>query len=154
MNRLIIVGNGFDLAHGLETKYSDFLKNYWQNVKHNNHKDEMVSISLTSGNVDLSECDELQKIINQINKSNLHVTRDGYGVYSELDSINVNNKLFWKLCMFNNNVTWVDIEMFYYSELKKIVKEAVSGIQKEEYYLNLVEELNHDLDKIVKIFDK
>lgn len=25
MNRLIIIGNGFDLAHGLKTKYSDFL---------------------------------------------------------------------------------------------------------------------------------
>lgn len=25
MNRLIIVGNGFDLAHGLKTSYEDFL---------------------------------------------------------------------------------------------------------------------------------
>lgn len=26
MSRLIVVGNGFDIAHGLPTKYSDFLK--------------------------------------------------------------------------------------------------------------------------------
>jgi hypothetical protein len=25
MNRIIIVGNGFDLAHGLKTKYEDFI---------------------------------------------------------------------------------------------------------------------------------
>jgi len=25
MNKLVIIGNGFDLAHGLKTKYSDFL---------------------------------------------------------------------------------------------------------------------------------
>jgi len=25
MNKLIIIGNGFDLAHGLKTKYSDFI---------------------------------------------------------------------------------------------------------------------------------
>ena len=29
MNRLIIVGNGFDLAHGMPTTYSDFLKWYF-----------------------------------------------------------------------------------------------------------------------------
>jgi hypothetical protein len=28
MNRLIIIGNGFDLAHGLETSYCDFINNY------------------------------------------------------------------------------------------------------------------------------
>ncbi len=28
MNRLIIIGNGFDLAHGLKTRYSDFMLDY------------------------------------------------------------------------------------------------------------------------------
>ena len=32
MNRIIIVGNGFDLAHGLKTKYEDFINWYWQNT--------------------------------------------------------------------------------------------------------------------------
>lgn len=26
LSRLIIIGNGFDLAHGLHTKYSDFME--------------------------------------------------------------------------------------------------------------------------------
>ena len=29
MNRIIIVGNGFDLAHGLKTKYENFINWYW-----------------------------------------------------------------------------------------------------------------------------
>ena len=29
MNRLILIGNGFDLAHNLETKYTDFIDNLW-----------------------------------------------------------------------------------------------------------------------------
>ena len=29
MNRIIIVGNGFDLAHGLKTSYKDFISWYW-----------------------------------------------------------------------------------------------------------------------------
>lgn len=26
MNRLVIIGNGFDMAHGLKTSYKDFTK--------------------------------------------------------------------------------------------------------------------------------
>ena len=29
MNRIILIGNGFDLAHGLPTRYSDFIEWYW-----------------------------------------------------------------------------------------------------------------------------
>ena len=28
MNRLVLIGNGFDLAHGLPTRYSDFINWY------------------------------------------------------------------------------------------------------------------------------
>lgn len=31
-NKLFIIGNGFDLAHGLKTKYEDFLLWYLQKV--------------------------------------------------------------------------------------------------------------------------
>ena len=40
MNRLVIIGNGFDLAHGLPTSYKDFIDNYWKVVLeelYNNH---------------------------------------------------------------------------------------------------------------------
>lgn len=30
MNRLVLIGNGFDLAHGLRTRYEDFVKWYWR----------------------------------------------------------------------------------------------------------------------------
>ena len=29
MNRLVIIGNGFDIAHGLKTSYRDFIEWYW-----------------------------------------------------------------------------------------------------------------------------
>ena len=31
MNRLVLIGNGFDLAHGLKTRYEDFINWYWEN---------------------------------------------------------------------------------------------------------------------------
>lgn len=30
MNRIILIGNGFDLAHGLRTSYADFINYYWE----------------------------------------------------------------------------------------------------------------------------
>ncbi|MBD5345535.1 MAG: hypothetical protein HDR92_00170 [Bacteroides sp.] len=30
MNRVVLIGNGFDLAHGLPTKYEDFINWYWE----------------------------------------------------------------------------------------------------------------------------
>lgn len=31
MNRIVLIGNGFDLAHGLKTRYEDFINWYWEN---------------------------------------------------------------------------------------------------------------------------
>ena len=30
MNRIILIGNGFDLAHGLKTSYAHFIDWYWK----------------------------------------------------------------------------------------------------------------------------
>lgn len=34
MNRLVLIGNGFDLAHGLKTSYADFIDWYWNYRMH------------------------------------------------------------------------------------------------------------------------
>ena len=30
MNRILLIGNGFDLAHGLKTSYKDFIIDFWE----------------------------------------------------------------------------------------------------------------------------
>ena len=34
MNRIVLIGNGFDLAHGLPTGYVDFINNYWEDFSY------------------------------------------------------------------------------------------------------------------------
>ena len=34
MNRVIIIGNGFDKAHQLPTEYIDFINHYWKAVSY------------------------------------------------------------------------------------------------------------------------
>ena len=54
MNRLVLIGNGFDLAHGLKTSYADFInwyKGYWivqlRNEHSNISRDSLLSIEIT-----------------------------------------------------------------------------------------------------------
>lgn len=57
MNRIILIGNGFDLAHGYPTKYEDFINWYWNKKVDSfigNHtpisEDCLCSIKMTSYN--------------------------------------------------------------------------------------------------------
>ena len=54
MNRLVIIGNGFDMAHGLKTSYMDFINWYWErrlNAMLTEHApiSEMMSQGLVNG---------------------------------------------------------------------------------------------------------
>nr|WP_081927679.1 AbiH family protein [Nonlabens ulvanivorans] len=32
MNRIVLIGNGFDLAHGMKTSYNDFIEYLWEDI--------------------------------------------------------------------------------------------------------------------------
>jgi hypothetical protein len=56
MNRIILIGNGFDLAHGLKTSYRDFMNNYWRDFVKNIpdklfgiHEDEFTKFEKING---------------------------------------------------------------------------------------------------------
>ena len=50
MNRLIIVGNGFDLAHGMKTSYHDFILSYFKKLlriadRPTGYRDEFIELT-------------------------------------------------------------------------------------------------------------
>ena len=51
MNRLVIIGNGFDLAHGLPTSYKDFIDDYWKNAIQELYDNNKYSDSLFTSNI-------------------------------------------------------------------------------------------------------
>lgn len=114
MNRLIIIGNGFDLAHGLPTSYRDFIDDYYINAANvffekGQYNDELLSIEYKSNTIftikpNLKNIDEIFKFFTE--KS----------IYVKLV---YHNALFENLIEFIN---WVDIANEYYKKLKKIIK--------------------------------
>lgn len=123
MNRLIIIGNGFDLAHNLETKYSDFLEHYWSTIV-DGHDDGIVSFS----------CKYLWSPCNNMADFQLSVIRANH-YNSNTVQFKIHNGFFETL---NNNIqqdsTWVDIERFYYRQLKiywSSDKKRINNLNKE-----------------------
>lgn len=166
MNRLVIVGNGFDLAHGLPTSYRNFIDDFWINFKDNYKNDEykcLVSIH--------ESCDGYLsgKGIKNFNdfKSNLviYCKDNGYLFYEDSfvamngfrDIFRFKND-FFKSINIRNSEKWVDIENEYYNELKRIVNSKFLDISKsEEVWRNeqkeKVEKLNREFDEVKSLLE-
>ena len=143
MNRLVLIGNGFDLAHGLKTSYADFIYWYWKSV---------VAYLLLESR-DVYE-DKLCKVTNlKLDYWNL---RDLYhSENEELFKFLVNNDGAIEIhyCPFfeiiNKGIQtkgWVDIENDYYHLLTKYSLSDDSA--------GKVEDLNRQLQYIKELLIK
>lgn len=179
MNRLVIIGNGFDLAHGLPTSYKDFIDDFWVNFKHN-CKSELYEQIVTTH----SAYDVFYKSYGEIKnfrdfKSNLleycndynckFYEEDCVAIHKTNDVFKVKNKFFLKINNKGSIENWVDIENLYYSELKSIIKNNCqdtnnndiqyekNSIRREEICKKLrkeqVEKLNLEFEQVKKLFE-
>jgi Bacteriophage abortive infection AbiH len=150
MNRLVIIGNGFDLAHGLPTKYSDFIDWYWGKVffvkdKYTlQYKDDLLQIELSFGSqYDLNALDIFQNLHSYPdyrkfidNHRNSQIT----GRKNFDHKIKFTNAFFGVIC--NSYLKkWVDIENDYYQLLIKCLKEDRN-----------IEVLNQEFEEVKKLF--
>ena len=125
MNRIVLIGNGFDLAHGLKTSYADFINWYWEQWMNK------IVFSLYG----LDESDGLCSI----RITNYHIPKNTY--LNGLDYINaLENKpnisfskgvLIQEIMKDFENSNWVDIESVYYRLLCESMKENPRITHKE-----------------------
>lgn len=113
MNKLVIIGNGFDLAHGMKTRYQDFILWYLNDIFTKLHKMGKYSDLLF----------ELSYQINYITiwPSNFRSTQDiEEFLKHNKDLVNINRKSdFFNLLLIKDlQYNWVDIEYEYYEYLK------------------------------------
>lgn len=127
MNRIVLIGNGFDLAHGLKTRYEDFINWYWnQRVygfakeRTDTSEDILCTFKCLSGNTWRSFYEynmpqffsPLQKIEGiKVIRSILN-NQDGFKV--------IYTPFFNNICMSIEAKKWVDIENEYYALLRHI----------------------------------
>lgn len=157
MNRLVIIGNGFDMAHGLKTSYMDFINWYW----------EMRLNALITENSEVSsdclcalEIKNTTECPNWFNFFYSHSLRDlltGKWIYppSEIiggfkdnkDDFSVKCSIFFKTILQSIETRgWVDIENDYYQLLKKSLDKSDCGYTVKE----LNEQLAYLQEKLVE----
>lgn len=138
MNRIILIGNGFDLAHGLDTSYKHFIDDYWKNIieVYNSKTTDGVQAQFEYNGVVIKYGSH--KIDNELTYNQLkeHCKRFGYKLI-------INNK-FLEIISDKHIENWVDIEDEYYRILKEIAK------NKSNDYID-ISDLNRDFEKIKKL---
>ena len=150
MNRIILIGNGFDLAHGLPTSYGNFIEWYWRKWRRNlscctNHtlKDELCVFSLKNKN---------RGWLGYMHPNLFYLS--SLSVTQFLHYIKQNQEIEIHQCEFLKNISnsvetkgWVDIENEYYKLLIKnnaVVNGTVEELNNQLQFLkdNLIEYLS------------
>jgi len=129
MNRLVLIGNGFDLAHGLPTGYEHFIDWYWEKWGERllrSHavfeEDELCSFELkkNSGARDFFNFFHFNYYkLDPLNPWKAKEVIDCIKTKSECFSFKIKSELLEKICKQSKLKHWVAIEDIYYSILKK-----------------------------------
>ena len=154
MNRLILIGNGFDKAHGLKTSYQDFMLWYW---------DKWKMRLFGSLKMEEEDCLCYFKLKEDVASSWNMVSGFVYNrcFASDLSGIELKECLKgdkerceFKWCRFLENINksieskgWVDIEEEYYSILKAIV---LGQYPTDDANFGHPEKLNDELSKLTE----
>ncbi len=154
MNRIVIIGNGFDLAHGLKTSYEDFIKWYfneylpeeyskWRNVTYiasPYYTDELVQLNILT-------IPNYQKKKNEIHYTNVLRGRqyETFTIYdwvlnTEEGQRIIKSELLQKIVYSEKEKNWADIETEYFNLLADY-----ANIQDETEASKKVAELNNHL---------
>lgn len=134
MNRLVIIGNGFDLAHGLPTGYCDFINWYWkkvcddikkQDVPNIKYDDDIVKVFMIAGTI--FERNSLKDMLKTANDfSSLHNIVSSMSKFPKPSSgypLKFSNRFFEEINNKNSLQNWVDIENEYYKLLKDCLEQ-------------------------------
>ncbi|MCD7968774.1 MAG: bacteriophage abortive infection AbiH family protein [Alistipes sp.] len=154
MNRIVLIGNGFDKAHGLPTGYKEFMDSYWTDFSLNiysgsavnDYEDEFVTFHNGSQSAKLKSSvkpsynlNSYTSLIKYIGESRPQNTTHNYGISFK------NN--FWKHITQRTSLnSWLDIENEYYYLLKSYLKDDKQG--------ELVRKLNEEFSQVKKLLEK
>lgn len=164
IHRIILVGNGFDLAHGLATRYENFIDWYWEQYISklkdcliNTYSDTLCSFTLKEAMYG----DRWYQFLSPYNNKSFE-NKSGREIYEILkeqkETVSIEQTPFMnRICQSIESKGWVDIENEYYQALNHKYFECPEKLNKEfeivksklVEYLTLVQSSNID-ESIVK----
>ncbi len=165
MNRLVIIGNGFDLAHGLPTSYGHFIDDFWRNFKEKVHTEEYQKFIYSdefyeqyySNYGEINNFKDFIHSINEFKKNNTGIYYDPHQI--KLENNHSKNRImfqfkneFFKIINRKNLENWVDIENVYYEILKEKALPKL-GLNKYSYPNDIIQ-LNKEFEAVKILLEK
>jgi len=155
MNRLVLLGNGFDLSHNMKTRYNDFLFYYLKKIldsffSYLFYEGKLIELHSKSSITGVPKMETLDDLISILKK--LKTKRD-----SNI-SIEYMSHFFQEIIEVYDHEKWVDLENHYFSYLLRM-SNASSNLIEDLSKLNqdfehLKTELENYLREEVVISDK
>lgn len=163
MNRIILIGNGFDKAHGMPTSYAEFIDNYYKEFASNLPK-AYVSFENEDLKVSINAEVRFDKYISQWKIESYKEFKEWMGNYSKFSSrggltsggnlivqLDYKNHFLKVISETSGLKKWVDIEEEYYKLLTGKLK---SSYQNNSYIGIDAEAINKDLESIKKSLEE
>lgn len=136
INRLVLIGNGFDLAHGLKTRYNDFIIWYLTTCfttadKDGSYKDLIISIEREKRvSLEIGEIKTVADYVNHFYKCGFPQFENGRigwkdalnTTYTNPFRVKVLSSFFRRLLDKCNIKSWVEIENEFYEFLKELLE--------------------------------
>ena len=148
MNRIILVGNGFDIAHGLHTRYSDFIDWYWdqwasrlQNNASHSASDDLCTFKSLGDPWSVHLYPLISPFKKYSGKDLLERITTYPGSYSLEKSL-----LLQRITASIETMNWVDIENEYYKILKQYSKQNTGP----KHIQQLNKELNYIQHRLIQ----
>lgn len=121
MNKIILIGNGFDLAYGLKTSYSNFIDDFESNViKQHFHRTLNSNI-----NNDV--------IINTEDSENRYFQPSQCSFKGDLNAFKFNNVFFEYVLNRFKALNYYDLESFFYEVLKEANTNNIEKLNSDFY---------------------
>lgn len=165
INKLFIIGNGFDLAHGLETSYSHFIDNFWDNeksiilssnnyfsIKNENYysyKDKIIEIKTPKNIKNIPKAIANKDLIG-FKWFKYLLSKDLISIYNQQISYKIKNRFLRYISIKFDNLNWVDIENDYYSLLKSCYNIQFVEKKKTNYTIDILNEDFKELQDYLK----
>ncbi len=140
VNRLVLIGNGFDLAHGLKTSYKDFL-DWYMSVAFNRFLNDR---SYTDLLIELKNKFTGYTIINELKPTTFEEVLNQMTPTNNYRSITHKSNFFLALLNSFKRGNWVDIERYYFKLLKNDFSSPNVNNKKE-----VITKLNSEFDFLI-----
>lgn len=147
MHNIHIIGNGFDLAHGMKTSYQDLLKDYLLSLLFGNQSSiapgaKIISppnTPINSNEIQNFNINDIFQLINPVHNLN-SLSHQNWN--TSKTTIFFENTFILELIRSNSNTNWVDVEQFYFDSMYRILKTPSKSSR-----IKAIKKLNEDFEQ-------